>query len=256
LAASTLRIRFSRAVDSTTWRPLASGTGAADEPGVAALGHDRRAVGAARPHDSSDFGGRAGPDDGERAAVKAMPPVDLVRRAVVADEHLRRADPRRGGRRARSSRCLGAARRDVRLEPDARRHGTARAATARAAPARSRARMWMQHAVKRPARSRPRARRASPRRRGRCRRASPLRRRRATRPGSASDRCRGAGAAGPGSGRRSGSTFSASVPRPVGREPQLPGQAERDQRERRGDRQRTRPAHGGRRGEGCIHRCL
>ena len=65
---------------------------AADEPGVAALGDDRRAVGATGLDDGSDFGGRPGPDDGERAAVETPPPVDLVGRGVSADEHLRRAD--------------------------------------------------------------------------------------------------------------------------------------------------------------------
>ena len=88
--------------------PLASGTEPPTSPVLPPCGDDRRAVRAAgvrrprRPRRSSPGARRRARGRGSAA------PVDLVRRAVAADEHLRRADARREGRRAgswRGARC-------------------------------------------------------------------------------------------------------------------------------------------------------
>ena len=96
----------------------------ADEPGVAALRNERRTVVAACGDDRGDLRGRARAHDRERAPEVALAPVDLVRGAVRADEHVGVAD--RGG------------------EVVEQAHGGAGTAL----PVRSRARTWTQHAAK------------------------------------------------------------------------------------------------------------
>ena len=150
-----------------------------DEAGVAALRDDRSAVRATRHDHRGDLGGRRRADDRERAPLETTPPIDLVWRAIVADEHLRCAD------------------RGAQIVEQAHVATRAAAPAPAGAPARARSRRRRARAK---ARSRPR--RASPPDLARSSRAPRLRRRRARPRGSAIGRCRGAGARAPAARRR------------------------------------------------------
>ena len=177
-----------------------------------------------RPRRSSPAERRRGRGRGSDGASRPR------RRGVAVDKHLRGADARAKRRRAGSRRGT-APPRDI------------------AAPARRRARMWTQQAANR---TRASATSSSASDADDAAVAAGAHRAlgdvQPDAQAQSSDTCRGAGARGRASGSRSGSTLIASVPRPVGASHELPGEAEHDQRERRGDRQRPRPAHRGRSG--------
>ena len=87
----------------------------ADEPGVAALGHERDTCRAADAHDGRDLLGGAGPHDGRGGAVEAAGPVgDVARHHVGLGEHVPGADDRLelgadgGGQSDRHTRAVAA----------------------------------------------------------------------------------------------------------------------------------------------------
>ena len=73
---------------------LAAGVGhrTSDQPGVAALGDDGRAVLGAQLHHLRHLGRAAGPDDCQRLAAPALAPVDLPLPEVVPGQHVAGAD--------------------------------------------------------------------------------------------------------------------------------------------------------------------
>ena len=85
-------MRSSRRVDSTTIGATPRDP-AADESGVAALRHDRRAGVGAPGDDGGDLFGVGGPHDEQRVAVEPAGPVGRVRRGDVAvGQHVLGAD--------------------------------------------------------------------------------------------------------------------------------------------------------------------